>query len=309
MPIDFREPHNALAFRMISEQRGNTDEVPFHSQVPSSEHIFRYIHSQMADQNINTVILCSEVFSNFSAISPTLIQRLRDEFDNCSVRIMCSLRRIDEYLISWQGQRLKFGEKPEPLREESGINSYLPSVHFDFQLLLQSWIDCFKGADLVIRNYADVRTAGGSELDFINFCGVKFPKNLSKFTMSNPGLPRALYEIFRLANINLSADSAINFQLKINHLVSGGFLKLPQNVELLGQRNRHSLIEHFSPIHEFIGECAGQKPFFPDLEDALLCQGMDELEATKRVHHQLLAQENKLKLSLEQSAFLRDIAL
>lgn len=76
------------------------------------------------------MILCAEVFSNFAAADVRLIELLKTAFDVSDVTIVATLRRPDDYLISWHGQRLKFGHTVPALRDDA-VGQYGRTIHFD----------------------------------------------------------------------------------------------------------------------------------------------------------------------------------
>lgn len=275
LPLNAREPHNALAFRMIADSTGNS--MPsWHKGMPATPQMLKAISMQIQYMNPKVVILAAEVFSNLAAAAPLAIKKLANLCEGHEVRIVTTLRRVDEYLASWHGQRLKFGHKIDPLRD-AAIDQYLDGIHFDYKLMLEKWIEEFPNADFVMRNYHDVLTSGGACEDFVEHCGVPFPSNLHRITSRNPSFHRALYEVARLGNRELHSDQAA--QLKGFLLRIQDKLDLPQskNIEMFGEANRKIMREEFEPIHQYLCDIYGGGSFFPDIDEIIQKREINEL--------------------------------
>lgn len=278
--MNVREPHNALAFRMLAQANGGKTP-PWHGQLPGLNQMIRAIRLQVQVLKPHTVILCSEVMSNFGDRHPDLISRLRGIFPEAEHELYCALRRPDEYLMSWHAQRLRFGEKLHALSGTATAN-YMRGIHFDYQRMLTPWVKRFPGARLHLRNYADIMAAGGSVADFTAQVGCDFPARLSSEGPANHGLPRAAMEIVRRGNHDLPAPQA---QALCRYLLDQGAALTPvanADVEMFGAQQRALLAERFAPIHAYLSDLAGQ-PFFPDIERMTNPRPVPEAEANARL--------------------------
>jgi hypothetical protein len=279
LPINAREAHNALAFRMMAE---TTDfkMPPYHRFVPASRQILVSILNQMEILQPRATILCAEAFANFSAADRSLIERLREVFGGCDVRLLCTLRRPDDYLVSWFGQEMKFGLKRPPLRHDGGA-FYQKSIHFNYARMLAGWVAVFGAEALTLRNHADVMAAGGSIEDFKAQAGIAFPAGLAPVANANPSIPRALLEVARRANHALPRPLAQNLQARL--LRFAGSRKLPpdRDIEMFGADNRRALVERFRPVAGRIDELTRGRPFFPDLDAMLQTRPVPEMEAAR----------------------------
>ena len=279
LPINVREAHNALAFKMMAEN-SKRKVPPYHKNLPNSRQMLVAIQEQIKVLKPHTVILCAEVFANFAAVDRLLIRQLYNAFKMHDITLTCTLRRPDEYVTSWQGQRLKFGQQLEPL-DGAGLESYFPTIHFDYQKMLKAWIDIFKGARLVLRDYRDVLKSGGSVEDFIIHSGADFPKNLPQSANSNPSIARPLMEIARRANHVLSGSQS--HELRQYLLNCPERIALPPNrdVEMFGTKNRALLIKQFAPIHDWLGHITDKAQFFPDIDAAAKLRPLPVAKASK----------------------------
>ena len=270
LPINAREPHNALAFRMLAEKRSG--KVPsYHKGLPAPLQMFRAIRKQVEFLKPDTVILAAEVFANFAPADPQLINALAELFPEADITVLFTLRRIDEYIASWQGQRLKFGHKIEALRDD-GLKHYYDNIHFDYRLMLEGWLKELPDAKFILRDYADVRAAGGSVQDFTTQAGLTLPDGLVPEQRTNESLHRGIYELARLGNHALPDPKAGALRRTLRRIT--GDLGLPPSgeIDLFGAQNRADLVARFEPINTWLGEVAGREGgFFPDLETAQTC--------------------------------------
>ncbi|MGC9371137.1 MAG: hypothetical protein ACP5DX_16500 [Paracoccaceae bacterium] len=288
LPVVIREPHNALAQKMLAEAAQKWRLPAYYRHLPRSGHLIRMIRSQIDILEPNAVLLVSEVFSNFSQFAPDQIERLRDALeDSDETQIYICLRRPDEYLVSWQNQRLKFGNRLKPLRAD-GLAGYFSSIHFDYAWCLKGWAEYFSRAELTVRRYSDVRANGGSVEDFMVQSVLDFPDGLIPAKTLNRSIPYAMMEISRLCNDALPPAQARSFRNSLLTLVDD-LEDVPPNkdVEMYGAENRAALLERFVPIHEELSRITGEDPFFPDLEDIAAPRPIPELEAVGRILAQL----------------------
>lgn len=286
LPINVREPHNALAFRMLAGQ-GRGSVPPYHKRLPALPQMVHAIQQQIRFSEPHTVILAAEVFANFNAAGSGLIERLAGWFPGAEFTIVATLRRIDEYLASWHGQRLKFGHKLAPLRED-GLDGYLKGIHFNYRLMLEGWLKELPQARLILRDYAEVRAGGGSVADFIAQTGLELPEGMAPERRENDSFHRAFYEIARLANHRLEERKAAELRKALRADMPGK-LQLPASngIELFGAENRERMLEQFRPVDAWLGAQAGRSGFFADLERVLEVQPAPEQEAMQTALAQL----------------------
>jgi hypothetical protein len=264
LPVNLTEAHNALAFRMLSDV--TKKQVPaLHQNLPSTEAMLTTLRHQIDIFQPEVVILAAEVFANFSAVSPALIARLREFFDGAEITVTATLRRVDDYMISWHGQRLRFGQAPRAL-PGGALDHYYRNIHFNYRKMIQGWIKEMPEARLRLRSYDQVMTAGGSVQDFMTQAGLPMPTDPTRMGRANESLHRGLIEIARLGNSELEAGVA--HRLFLSLLKLGGKLDLPRasEVEMYGTPARAEMLERFTPIHDWLCEQSGGS-FFPDLQD------------------------------------------
>jgi len=293
LPINAREPHNALAFKMLAEHRKGK-VPPFHKGLPSTRQMFRAIRKQIEFLNPDTVILAAEVFANFAPTDPDLIARLRDSFPDADFTVIATFRRIDEYVASWHGQRLKFGHGPAPLRD-GGAQPYFAGIHFDYRLMLKGWMDTMPNARFILRDYSAVRAAGGSVADFAMQTGLRLPLGLQGEQRTNESLHRGVYEIARLGNQALPRPQAAKLRRFLRQVTSELGLPPSGDIELFGEQNRQIMAERFAPVQSFLGEAAARDPFFADHNEVGKLRPIPELEVFRHALKGAIERRKKLE--------------
>jgi hypothetical protein len=268
LPINIREPHNALAFRMMATSQG--DKVPgYHQKLPGLPQMEYALQQQLEFFNPHTVVMAAEVFSNFSVRSPEMIERLLAIFEGFDVTLLATFRRVDEYMMSWHGQRLKFGHTLRRLSKD-GLDNFLGDIHFDYGRLLEGWLTQLPDAKIILRDYADVRNAGGSVADFVAQGELQLPEGLWGERRQNDSLHRGIYELVRRGNIELDRPLSGQYRSVLRDLSDGMDLPKSNEIEMFGSDVRAQIVEKFAPINVRLGEIAQMSgPFFSD-DDAVL---------------------------------------
>ena len=275
--MNIREPHNALAFKLLATATGGR-APEWHPGLPPATQMIRAIRMQVKYLQPRTVVLSSEVMSNFGAHHPELVDMVAGIFPEAKTELFCALRRPDQYLASWHAQRLRFGAKIGPLSANAALN-YIETIHFDYEKMLRPWVERMPGARLHLRNYADILKSGGTAQDFIRQTRLALPKRLAPEERRNQSMPFGGIEVARLANRDLNPESAQEVRLLI--LQAGRKRRLTPNhdIELFGEEVRAELARRFEPIHAYISEQAGKPAFFPDIDEMRRVRPVSEREA------------------------------
>ena len=284
--VNIREAHNALAFSMMSDITGKP--VPaLHTNLPSTDTMLANIRTQIDRHRPHTVILASEVMANFGSMETTLITRLLANFAGADVTVTATLRRVDDYQVSWLGQRLRFGHTP-PRLSNGVINN---GIHFNYHKMIKPWADTCEGATWHLRNYADVVAAGGSVPDFFATNSLPLTIHNTAEAQINTGLHRALIEIARRGNIELENGAAQTLLQRLMNL--GGQLDLPNtsDIELYGASARANIFNRFAPVQEYLSDFVGH-PFFSDIDDILIPRPVPEDLANAQALTQIRARHS-----------------
>lgn len=286
LPINMREAHNALAFRMLADTLPNWKVPQYHRELPHSNQMLISMRNQIMALMPDTVVLCSEVMSHFGIAAPQLIDRLRTVAGEAETQLYCTLRRPDEHLVSWHGQQLRFGQSPALLSDpDKGVT--LKALHFDYRGVLEPWIARLPQAKIQITPYAELMAAGGSVQHFIDHAGIAFPKGLLEARTMNVSFPAATFPLLREANRALPRPASLALAHEIATLTEGLEMPSQKDVEFFGPAQRARMMEAFRPIHDWLSQTTGREAFFPDLEAMAECRPLTEAEALHRVLDQI----------------------
>lgn len=292
LPPNLREPHNALAFSMIHDHNGSP--VPaLHPDLPPTDAMLEIIRDQIARFAPQVVILAAEVFAHFGNMKGGMIARLTgaltDTAPEAAIRLTATLRRVDDYLISWHGQRLRFGQKVRAL-PQGALNHYMGTIHFDYRKMLEGWVTALPEAELRLRPYGGVLAAGGSVADFMaqpglpELSGVAVPSD--DVQRVNTGLHRGLIEIARRCNDALEPEDAGDVFRVLLQLGPTLDLPRPSAVELYGAEARNRLVTRFAPIKSWL-ETLSDRPLLPDLTEIARLRPYPEHEVNRAALAQL----------------------
>lgn len=284
-PVNAREPHSALAYRLISEVSKRPVPRQFVT-LPTSGQMGLSIRRQINRLKPKTVLICSEALANFGEVEPKLVKRLCQIFPRAEFQIYCALRRPDDYLTSWHGQRLKAGEKLLPLSADE-ISKYRRTIHFDYRKMLEAWFEYCPQATFTIRNYAEILAAGGSCDDFVAQSGVDFPKGMIPVGRANKSLPLATVEIARLANLTLTKPEASKLHQYLITETAGLGLLRNSEIEMIGAKQRAKLLRDFAPVQDYLNQVTGTEAFFPNLKDIARTRPISEAKAMRHTLEKL----------------------
>ena len=89
----------------------------------------------------------------------------------------------------------------------------------------------------------------------------------------------------------------------------GARLPLPDNdrIELFGPALRAELADAFAPIHDWLGEISGRRPFFSDADDIARTRPLDDIAAAAAVLPDLLGDAETRLDNPAALAFLRNL--
>lgn len=284
--------HNALAYRIISDRLPEFKFPDVHRPMLHSEMALTLIKELAQQLRSEAIVFCSEDLARSSFMLPDGPKTFVDQFGSEETTLLCTIRRPDDAISSWQCQKLRFGA-PFSRLQDCGIQEYIDSVHLDYPRAVQPWIDHFYNAKLILENYKSTSDQGGAIEQFRRDSGLRLPKDLHAIADTNQSIPYSLFDVARLA---MATQKPLRWQV-LNYLESAkDRLSLPNNsaVDLIGTENRARLLAAFTPIHQRLIEVSGTEPFFDDLDkiasddrvDSLLAarEALPALQADARTH-------------------------
>ena len=270
-PRPLREAHNSLGFAMIADHTGHTRPDVCGTDI-STEQMFATIRAQITHFRPETLVLVSEVFANFSAIDPPLIDKL---FDGLGVRpedvtAIAFLRRVDDYLSAWHGQRIRFGHRVP--RAPDLLEHYIGGIHFDYAALVAPWAERCNGLRLL--RYQPNR----SVREFARHIGLR--RNLSE-PLRNRSIHPALIDIARQAQHNLAPEHAAHCTRFLSWASRLHIWGNPHRIEMWGNCARDRMY-YASQRPNAILDRLTPDPLFPDLSTILATRPVLQAAATQR---------------------------
>jgi hypothetical protein len=127
------------------------------------------LHNEIANSTALRVIISSEDFS--TKLGQPAIDNLVHWFADFDVRIVCYVRRQDEFIISiWSTAVGQYGEK-------NPLSACLDHSWLDYAHTLKLWASAFGAEAITLRVFEDSQLVGGDVVgDFLSVCGVDPPK-------------------------------------------------------------------------------------------------------------------------------------
>jgi hypothetical protein len=306
LPINFREGHNALAFRMLADTLPSWKVPAYHRELPHSRQMLIALRNQAVRLAPATLVLCSEVMSQFGKMAPGSIARLCNEGlpKVSDFRLWCTLRRPDEQLVSWHGQSVRFGQSPAALSDPVRGVSF-DSIHFDYRNVIEPWLHQINGATPFLRPYRETLATGGSVEDFMQHSGLSAPGALIAAPRLNISRKPAVVSLLRLANSALPRPLSLELGEWLDARSAKLTLASTSEVEFFGPEVRAHLCDRFRPIHRWLAETTGRPTFFTDIEEMALCNPIPEQDALRGLLDQLTPAEVDKTLAPEIRTFLR----
>ena len=260
-----KSPHNHIGYVMQTEAlKGNF--IPDRYQpLPTAAQMFQTIRDDLARTGAQTLLLCSEVFSQYGTRQPELVGQMLEALGIADVSLYVTLRRPDLHLAAWFSQMLKFGRRPRLLSEGGAADLYR-TAHFDFERAVRPWADAVPRGKLFMHTYDAVMAAGGSEPHFTQTFGIDTGRFVPAKGPVNLSIPYALYDLLLRANRQLPPAIARSMQKAL--LVHQHCMTLPSNteIEVFGSAVRAEMAERFAPMQTYLGGLIGQAGFFSDIE-------------------------------------------
>ncbi|MCF7702165.1 hypothetical protein [Loktanella sp. M215] len=260
-----KSPHNHIGYVMQTEALAGNFIPDRYQPLPTAAQMFQSIRDDLARTGARTLLLCSEVFSQYGTRQPALVGRMLEALGIADVSLYMTLRRPDLHLAAWFSQMLKFGRRPRLLSEGGAADLYR-TAHFDFERAVRPWADAVPRGKLFVHSYDAVMAAGGSEPHFTRTFGIDTARFVPAGGPVNPSIPYALYDLILRANRELPAPVARSMQRAL--LAHRQRMTLPPNaeIELFGSAVRAEMTARFAPMQTYLGGLVGRAGFFDDFE-------------------------------------------
>ncbi|GKY86550.1 hypothetical protein [Sinisalibacter aestuarii] len=281
LPANIREPHNALAFRMLATANPERKVPAHHAKLPALPQMLHAISSQLASLEPEAAIFVSEVMSHFGLDAPELIDHFAHVLSGADFGLHVTLRRPDDQIVAWYGQQLWFGMPVSTLSDPSGQDPF-QGAHFDYRGVIEPWLERLPNVTPQIRAHADMMAAGGSIPDFFTQSGLTLPDAAIDVAAMNPSLPRAFFPLMQKVNANVPRPAARTLGHDLAAIADRLDLPAPGDIEFFGDERRAELAARFAPVDGWLTGVLG-KPLFDDIHAIGTPRPVSEAEALDHV--------------------------
>ena len=262
-------------YPLAGSQNGHAHHlIPFALQKPQSdggkgdvESILESIVDEASTRNKDNVVISSEVF--FS-LTENHIRRFSKILSGHDVRIICYLRRQDEFLHSFYMQCIKhpvmrLSEGPE---QHDGFNEVVSIGRYDE--IVGWWANAFGDNSMVVETYDKTSQKNGVIANFLEKLDLNIEPPDSGEARVNATIRTELIEYLRVANsLGVSSD---------------------QNQDLLGNLNRLSnKCGHHFTNYKYLSpqECKKVRDLYDDINEAVRAKWFTHRERLFDVDHEV----------------------
>lgn len=279
--LNVNEAHNGLAFSIL--RRNSQKPMPkIHRRLPAPDVMMERIRRQIERFKPKCLVLVSEVFSHFGSSDSDAIEYLLSPLQSDDITICAILRRPDQHLASWFAQRLRFGHAP-PFPKDAPLTK---GIHLNYRLMIEPWLSKVPNARLILENYQDVLSKGGTTEHFLSVIGWENHDMKTRLTKKNVSPHSALFRIAHCANQDLDPKNATKVFKTLENLSQELALPPKDQIDLFGAKKRKLLLRRFWPANEYLSELT-QKDFFPDLEQIGQPKPLAEIDVARRALAQI----------------------
>ena len=171
---DLPPAHHDLALKMLQESGQNIplwfllrkDTADF-----SSEKIWIKLVNEIHEAKADKVFISSEEFVRLGENVKTRedILKIKKYLRQFDVKIICYIRRQDDYYESWYNETVK-GLEQRTIKECMEV---FESIHFDYFKAIHPWEECFGRDNLIVRIFSKENLPKGIIADILKVLGVE----------------------------------------------------------------------------------------------------------------------------------------
>lgn len=259
-----KSPHNHIAYQMMAETVQGYQVPKRYAPLPAVDQMFADLAHQIDTTQPHTLLLCSEVFSQFGVRHPSLARQLIDKLGISDTSLYMTLRRPDLHVAAWYSQMLKFGGTP-PRLSQGGMARFYGTTHFEFQQAVAPWAAAVPREKLHLHTYNAIMAQGGSIPHFARTVGLDMTGLGDTGLSANPSIPYALFDFVAQANHDLSPQAAARLRRLLGAQKAQLSVTPNAEIELFGQNVRDEMSKKFAQSEAYLAKIAGKKAFFEDI--------------------------------------------
>ena len=233
----------------------------------STDHYWKLLHEELAKTKCTSIFISSEAFSRFRQCE-SQIRFIKEQFDNCKVKILVYIREPTAYLESAYNQAIKSGNEIHTIKKM--INQGW--LTFDYFEEIEKWTNVFGVENIIVRIYDKLYFPNGIVADVLEAIGFGNSTNFKNLPIisqrrnkeDNPRLPNNMVEIKRIINIlfRILGKKSLKCDYRINNFLTrlAPFFK---DKSLLSDDDKKFLYNHFYASNLKLGKkyLGGAYPF------------------------------------------------
>ncbi|MBM9606271.1 hypothetical protein [Desulfopila inferna] len=209
----------------------------------------------------DTVVLSSEEFVRLGvAEGQAHLSRLRKYLDKYEIKIVCYIRRQDDYIESMYNEIVKCGGVPVNISENGG-KPFLGGFH-DYHKCLSIWSEIFGKNNIIMRIFDKESLPHGVSVDFADILQIDDIETLKEIRM-NPRIDNKYVEVMRLCNQKArnkrELEAVRDFFSNLTHQEQENISR--QKYRLLSLDQRKQILEYYKKCNRCMG-----KTFFQSKE-------------------------------------------
>jgi hypothetical protein len=180
-------------------------------RIKTAHRIWEDVIKEITDTPAEKVLISSEEFTRYAmnSESEALIFEIKRFLRDFDVKVLCYLRRQDDYLESWYNQMVKMGAKvPEGF--SSDLLYTLDEIHSNYLRVLDAWERIFGRSNMIVRIYDRRNILDGDIIkDFLsifNLKGIYMGNKSISADLRNKSINNSFIELKRWCNYFLSGE-------------------------------------------------------------------------------------------------------
>jgi len=175
---------------------------------PTASQIWRKAVKEIEASKASRIVISSEEFVRYASNekTKTLIREVRDHLAPYDVRIICYIRRQDDYLESMYNQLVKMGNRVPEACSLSFLES-LEQIHWNYLATLEAWEEVFGRERMIVRIFERDTLVGNDAIkDFLYIIFGDGAVNVDNYPFKhrNVSISNRLIELKRVCNHHLS---------------------------------------------------------------------------------------------------------
>ncbi|MBN2323419.1 MAG: hypothetical protein JXQ30_06770 [Spirochaetes bacterium] len=180
-------------------------------RIKTAHRIWEDVIKEITDTTAEKILISSEEFTRYAmnSESEALIFEIKRFLRDFDVKVLCYLRRQDDYLESWYNQMVKMGAKVSE-GFSSDLLYTLDEIHSNYLRVLDAWERIFGRLNMIVRIYDRRNILDGDIIkDFLSIFqlkGIYMGNKSVSADLRNKSINNSFIELKRWCNYFLSGE-------------------------------------------------------------------------------------------------------